>query len=710
MANGLEARLLAEAVRIHEEAADPLPDATAAEAVARGAGGNFEHRILVRARELDRQLHMAAALGHVRAALGVVAAGMLVLAAIAGAATASAVSGPGGGNVINFFVALFAALGPETAALLLWLVLAMARSTRAAGLFGRAAAALGGRIALLAHRDQTHIAAVRALGGIMIGGPHGRWTLAAITHAAWLVFLAALLAAMLFLLSTRSYVFVWETTILSADTYVPLTRWVAHVPTLFGFPAPDPDQIRASQWIGGGEQAAVARDAWAGLLVGCIVVYGIVPRLALVVICLLLRARAGQRFRLDTARPGFARLAPRLMPAAEGIGYVDGGAGMEPKRPAARHDAKTERIAGDPHGPAAVLGLEIDVPASGWPPPLGSAEPLDLGRAQTRQDIRQALDILRRAVPRPRLVIVVGALTATPDRGMLAQIDAIMAASAVPLALLLTGGQRLRERASADSALLRIGDWHALAEQAGIGKDKVAEVDLDNLTEASRAKLRALAGERIGQRGEADRLERAFALIRSKSAGWTAPPALEKQSELHRAIAQLYQGGSGWQKLFDPRGLSEADLAARLRSGSDLLIGMLPGRLALDPRWLTAGALGGALGCIAVATLASPVALAALPFWAGLGAVLATAVRGALRAHDVIEEGRPDVAEAVRAAALFALVLEGQGHEEAAITRMIDHAIGEDDPALDSEIEAAAWLDKVCLRYREAERRERGTR
>lgn len=714
VANGIEARLLAEAVRIHEGAGGPAVDSTAAEAAARQAGGTLEQRLLTRARELDRTLDMTGALGHVQGALRLAIAGLLLAAALAGIATAQTVMGAvmggrgaGGGTMVNFFVVLFAALGPATAALLFWLAFAMMGVARSAGLLGRVAADLAARLVRLTHRDAIHAAALRAVGGIMGAGSYGRWTLGAVSHGAWLAFLAALLAMVLFLLSTRSYVFVWETTILSADTYVPLTRWLAALPTLLGFPAPGTEDIRASQLAIGGTQAALARDAWAGLLVGCIVVYGIVPRLALLVLCLALRARAGRRFRLDTARPGYARLAPRLMPAAEGLGFADSEDGTTPRRAPARHDATQGRVEADPRGPVAVLGLEVDVPAAGWPPALAAGAMLDLGRAQGRQDIRRALDELRRAAPAPRLLVLVCALTTTPDRGLLAQVDAVLAASAIPLVLLLTGGQRLRARSSGESLAARLADWRALADAAGIAADRIVELDLDNLTDVSRAKLGAIAGgpgvaKEARARPEADRLGRAFAVIRAEQAEWTASPELAAQAELHRSIARLYQGEDGWQKLFDPRGIGEAELVSRLKSGSDRLIAALPGRLALDPRWLTAGALAGALGCVAVATLAAPVVITGLPLWAGLGAALAAAMGGALRPRGVSDEPRPDSTDAVRAAALFALVLDAQGHDEAAITRLIDAAIGDEEPALRTAAEVAAWLDRVRQRYAEA--------
>lgn len=704
--HGLAQRLLAEAMRIHEQSAGPLAGAAAAEAAAQAAGGGLERRIIVRALALDQKVDLASALGHVWAALNLVGLGMLLLGAIGGAGAGQAALGLGGGNVVNFFVVLVVGLGLETAMLLLWLMLAMARSGRATGLIGRIVAALAGHAVRLAHTDARHVAAARALGGIMASTPFGRWTLGAITHGTWLAYLAALLAVVLFLLSTRSYVFVWETTILSADTYVPLTSWLAAGPGLFGFTAPTPEEIRASQWLGSTTQAAVARDAWAHLLVGCIVVYGIVPRFALLILCLALRWRAARRFRLDTARPGYAQLAPRLMPAAVGLGFADSEAGTEPRRMRPGHEADAQRIQPDPAGPIAVMGLELDVPAAGWPPPFGDPAMVDLGLVQGRRDFRMALDRLRGVAPAPRLLVLVCALTTTPDRGLLAYLDGVTAASAIPMVVLLTGGQRLRERLSAEGVETRLRDWRALAREAGVADDAVVEIDLDNLTDRSRDRLRALADGSKGLAPATGRLEHAFAIIRSEAAGRSAPPDVETQAELHRKIARLYDGDVGWQRRFDPRELAGRDLATRLRSTADAIVGVLPGRLALDPRWLTAGALAGALGCVAAATLAAPVAISGLPLWAGLGAAIASAVRGSLRAHGAGEERPADRTDAVKAAALFALVLEAQGHGEAAITRLIDAAIGHDEPVLETDTEIAAWLDDVCRRYRDAEARE----
>ncbi|MFO1112883.1 MAG: DUF2868 domain-containing protein [Rhodospirillales bacterium] len=89
--------------------------------------------------------------------------------------------------------------------------------------------------------------------------------------------------AVLLLLGTRQYDFVWETTILSERAYVAIARVLAAPVEALGFPVPDAMQITGSRWTRPGE-LFVGRERWGSLLVGCLVVYGVLPRaLALLV-------------------------------------------------------------------------------------------------------------------------------------------------------------------------------------------------------------------------------------------------------------------------------------------------------------------------------------------------------------------------------------------------------------------------------------------
>ncbi len=86
----------------------------------------------------------------------------------------------------------------------------------------------------------------------------------------------------------------------------------------------------------------------------------------------------------------------------------------------------------------------------------------------------------------------------------------------------------------------------------------------------------------------------------------------------------------------------------RLKASADRIVDLLPLRLRQRPRWLAAGAMAGALGCIAAATLAAPGAIAALPLWAGMGAAL-TLIAPDRNNNNPTEDS--DFAEAVTGAA-----------------------------------------------------------
>ncbi len=682
-------------------------DAAAADTAGRGAGGGFEHRIVVRAREIDKAAGLTAALANVRGAARFAVFGILVLAAAAGAAAVQATMGADRDSIVNVYVLLIAVLGIETAALILWCVFAVAAPSGAHGVPGRLVAELTRRLVLLTHKSGANISALRATTAVMSGSGLGRWAFGAVTHAAWAVFLAMALAMMLFLLGTRSYLFVWETTILSADVYVGLTRFLAAGPAMLGFTVPSSADVASSQWLGQGEARDIARDAWAGLLVGSLILYGLLPRAVLFCLSALMYHRSRRRFRLDTARPGYARLEARLMPRAAELGFVDSGEGMNPQKPPSHSSSPGRRIQGNPAGPVAVLGLETVDSSGRWPPAIGQSQILDLGHVTDGDEFRDAVEELRLADPAPRLLILVCSLVSTPDRGMSAYLDTLLGAVEMPVGLILTEGQKLRGRSARDDIQLRVADWRALAHRAGISRERVLEVDLGHVTDASLAKLAAFAGETVQGGPKAERLTKAFALIVSESARWPEVPSALVQAELHRSITRLYrQEDPMWTRMFETRGLTEENLASRLQSGSEMLIGMLPGRMAADPVWLTAGATAGALGCVATATVVASGAIAGLPLWAGLGAALAAAISGAIRKMGATSPESPDLADAVRAAALLSLVLDAQGHNEMAITRMIDDAISDETPELRSEDQISDWLDHVHLRYRESERRE----
>ncbi len=701
----LDQRLLAESVRLYEDAQGFALDEPRALEKARAEGGDLEQRIISRSQTLSVTPALTTALHQLRSTTTLVVVAGLFLGLLAGATAAQAALAARLDGYVYFFWVLGTLLGLPTLALLLWLgMIAVRPGTVATGFLGAAVLGLGRRLNQRLHRGATQAAAVRAGALVLAQGSIGRWTLGVITHALWLAFLVGCLALTLMILSTKQYRFAWETTILSQPTFITLTRVLAVVPDALGFAAPDAGQIAASQWSGKGEPTAADAESWAHLLVGCILVYGVLPRALLLLLSLFARRQAKRRFRLDTGLAGYARLHASLMPAP---GVVDAER-PEAQWPEEMRSAEAPSAPIPPVGLTAILGLELTPPNTGWPPTLDGIEWLDLGFVDDRDDRHRVFDRLAAAPSPPRLVAVVCALAATPDRGMRSFILNLQAGCGIPVFMILTEGQHLRERSKAEQVAQRVEDWHRLAGDAQVLHDRVLEVDLDHLTVRSRDKLAALLGAANPRNPIHGHIDQAFELIVIRSGRWSHQPDLTEQAELQRAVARLYQDRpQHWQRLLQTGSAAAADQAARVQTGADRALALLPERLQLRPKWLAAGAMAGALGCVAAATLATPAAIAALPVWAGLGAAVSAALQAVRPGPAAADQSRVDLSEAVNTAALFTLILELQGRDEASISRIIDQVAGIDDPpVIDGPDTARDWLDKLRGRLDQALSRE----
>ncbi len=690
---------------VHEDALGFAVNEPAADERARTAGGTFEHRLVVRAEALAVAQPLGDALRHLRAGSRLAVGAGVVLAAIAGAAATQAVFGTSTAKPVNFFWVLGTLLGVHTLALLAWLVLMIfTPRTATGGALGAAVTAAGRRINRWLHKGPMQAAAARAAAAVFARGAIGRWTLGTLTHVLWLAFLAGCLAMVLLTLSAKQYSFAWETTILTERNYMALAGAIGALPAALGFPVPDPEQVAASRWTGTGAPAAETREAWAGLLVGAIVVYGVFPRAVVLLLSVAARAFALGRYRLDTTQPGFARLQARLVPPARATGVVDAdGGGIDTAEAGALSLEAPPPIA--PDGPAAILGLEIVEPKTGWPPRVDGVRWMDLGFVDDRAERHRVTNRVITAAPPPRATMVVCSLAATPDRGTGAFVRTLQQTSHIAVIVVLSDGERLRRRGHPEHVAQRIDDWRRLAAGAGVPDDRVIEVDLDHLTDASRGRLAELIGGGIGSAAAtpARRLDDAFDLIVDHVRRWSGQPDVAQQAELQRKIARLYQGREGsWVKNInlDINALDADTQIKDLKSGADRMVRLLPARLRLDPRWLSAGALAGALGCVAAATVVSPVAIAALPAWAGLGAAVSALIGPSGSGDAPSEDTAIDLTQAVMGAALFAAVLHLQGRDETAITRVIDRMAGEDDPPpIRGVDEARAWLRTLRDRF-----------
>jgi hypothetical protein len=698
-------QLLAEAVRLHEDAQGFAMDDPQADANAQQVDGDFETRIIARARALTSAPTLQAAFQQLHTTFGLTLGIALFVALMGGIGVARmALNSVPNGPIMNFFSVLGGVLGVPTLALVIWLVLLWVRpgTMFSNSLGGDFIFLLMRRVNQWLHKGPMHVAAAQAMGSVYARTPVGRWTLSAISHLLWLVFLFGCLLSLLLILSTKQYTFAWETTILSDRAYIVLTRALASLPEAVGFSAPSPEQIAASHWRGQGTPPAEAREAWSGLLIGSLVVYGILPRIILLGFCFLARQQATANFRLNITLPGYARLETRLLPASQSLGVVDpdhGKGDAVPKLPS----PTPQRSTAPATGPPAIMGYEVSQPASHWPPPIEGVQWLDLGFVDSRNDRKNTLERICYAPNPPRIIAIVCSVTITPDRGTQGFISDIQQASSSPVLIILTDGQRLRERSSAQEAEQRLRDWRELAINAQVSEEQVMDLDLNNLTEASRAKLTAAIKKGAKSvSGSGQHLEQAFTLIVQHVQRWSDNPDASAQAELHRDIAALYRNERNtWQALLRTQLPTSGNVVGQLKSSANQMIDLLPERLRINPKWHAAGAVAGALGCVAAATLMAPAAITSLPLWAGLGAALPMVIKQPNKTHNLEEEtDNIDFTEAVNGAALFALLLELQGNDEIHITRTIDRVVGDSEPLPIQDAEAARqWLDRLRERF-----------
>jgi len=427
---------LTETVRLREEHAGPLDDPEA-NRLARAAGGDLSGRIQRRALWLAERDGLTSALKHWLQGARLALVLLAILAVLSGAGLAFAALGQ---TPVNVFWALGSLLGLNLILLLSW-ALGLIFAGEHGATLGRLWLWLSEKLA----RDAKAAQLAPALLLMLQRQKLNRWALGTLVNGLWLLAMVSALVLLLTLMATRRYGFVWETTILSADTFIDMTQALGALPALLGFNVPTVDMIRAS-----GDTALnieSARQAWATWLVGVLVVYGVLPRLLLALFCLWRWNSGKAALRLDLNLPGYAQLRERLMPTSERLGITD-------PEPAQLH--RVESAVGELASDGALLvAIELD-DQHPWPPALPK-NVSNAGILDSRESRNKLLEQLSRFPP-ARLAIACDPRR-SPDRGSLALIAELARNAAATRVWLLQAppGQALDAE--------RLGDWHVALQQ-----------------------------------------------------------------------------------------------------------------------------------------------------------------------------------------------------------------------------------------------------
>jgi len=462
LASPFQQRLVAESLRVEEERAGRTREAPMAEERARGHDGDLEARIRVRAMALDEH---GARLAGVQRVAGTVRLAFLILGIVAGLAglTAAGVA-LGTDSQVNIVRAIVTLLAVQILALFLWGLLIVMPFSRG-GVLGRIVMMVAGWLGRRLAATGEGMSAASVTLSRLTRGDIGRGLLGTATHTLWFAYTAGALAGALVLMAIYQYDFYWATTILSEEVMVALLTGLGVAPGMAGFTVPDQELVRFSRQ---GMEPGYGRQAWSGLIVGSLIVFGLIPRLLFAVLCALQLRSASAAFRLDLTRAGYARLAHRLEPASARLGR---------KGPPPSDQETGQRQAGlpEPVDPAAAPGLVYLVgmerePESDWPPSYPELATVEaLGYADDRAGRRDILAIFENLPAPPGRVLVLVPFRRTPDRGMGSFLQALGRAASAPVWLLLEGLGKAPE-----PGRQRIGQWQELAGRAGV--ERVQEV------------------------------------------------------------------------------------------------------------------------------------------------------------------------------------------------------------------------------------------
>ncbi len=409
--------VITEAIRLAEQAG-PLEDAQAVRQALAAHPANTR-RIDARASHLGQRIGLQQELARSRQGAPWVLLALAAVIVLVGVSLAGGVAGSGERR-INVMVALSSLLGVHLLTLLLWGIgLALPGATLPAS-FGRLWLALTARVAG-GRRGQTPLL-LRAATGLLVRARLLPWAFGFVSHAIWSLSFAAVLASLLFALAFRNYTLNWETTILDPSFFVDSVRALGWLPAHLGFPVPDAQTVLSAapaSTTGTAVSTAGQRD-WALWFTGCIVVYGLLPRLLLMALCAVVWRIRKPLLRPDPADPYYGRLAARFDALAPTrIVDADPGGRTPAAVPPGLAPERTQDL-------LVTVGFELP-PETVWPPaalaaltqeqaapPTGS--PIHVRRVDGSLSERRALlDLL--ADWRPRRVLIACRAAASPDRG-----------------------------------------------------------------------------------------------------------------------------------------------------------------------------------------------------------------------------------------------------------------------------------------------------
>ncbi|WP_051302881.1 DUF2868 domain-containing protein [Psychromonas aquimarina] len=438
---------------------------------------SFEQRLLRRAAQLDLRLQISPLFAHFKRLFTNLSFCLCFIIFFIGAGCVQQLFFSAQGTEVNFFWAFALFFIPNLLTLLLWGLFFFQGYTLNSGWLQRLSMFslkfFEKRFNQQSQQNPHYWTLFRCYFQATFSGGLGRYQLSGLTHLLWFSYFCGAVLMLIVMLATHQVDFIWQTSILSVQSFQWLTESLAYLPKLLGFPVPTAEQIQQSHLgaVNLLNDAENTRFVWSSLLISSLIFYGLLPRLLLLLLMRFLLSSAQMKFNLPLSSPYYVQLRQLLKPNVTSLGISDPDACVTQP---AYHGTTAKHTQGVPEQfyPLAVELSEKQLIQAREHVKQYAPDYCDLFRHISDYQSQQKLlaDITNVS---QQSVLVYLSLQRAPDRGLLGFIKALTGQDNKSYYLLLINDALLPE----DKLNKRRSDWYGLAQQADISLDNVIQLD-----------------------------------------------------------------------------------------------------------------------------------------------------------------------------------------------------------------------------------------
>lgn len=224
------------------------------------------------------------------------------------------------GTQINFFWAIVLFIAPNILSLIIWSIVYFKRHVLSLPWLANLLLSMLTLVDKLQHKVTTkhthYVDLFQYYFEHRFGAYMGRVQLSMISHLWWSCYLLGATLSLFLVLATHQVDFIWQTTILSEDTFLKLTQWLTYLPNLLAINVPTPSDVSHAS-IGIVNTLQVAQEiriSWSNLLIFSLIVYALLPRIILMLVFYQGIKQKKKNFQLDLSDAYYIQLKNILHP------------------------------------------------------------------------------------------------------------------------------------------------------------------------------------------------------------------------------------------------------------------------------------------------------------------------------------------------------------------------------------------------------------